>query len=149
MRATVSTRMAMRWWSSSIALAVVAACTTTQRYYLPSEDQPRLTTDLMRDRGHNIVRAECPRLLGARAEVTGVADIRIDVEADGDVRRAMVARSSGDERMDEIFGGLAAQLKVDPPGNVSGETIPGSLKLGYACSPTAGTITIEGVTLSG
>ena len=148
MRATVSTRTAMRWWSCSIALVGVA-CTTTQRYYLPSEDQPRLSVDLMRDRGHNIVRAECPRLLGAHAEVTGVASIRVDVEADGDVRRAMIAQSSGDERMDEIFGGLAAQLKVDPPGNVSGETIPGSLKLGYSCSPTAGTITIEGVTLTG
>lgn len=149
MRVTASTPMAMQWWSCSIALAAVAACTTTERYYLPSQDQPRLSTDLLRDRGHNIVRAECPRLLGARAEVTGVAHIRIDVEADGEVRRATVAHSSGDERMDEIFGGLAAQLKVDPPGNVSGETIPGSLKLGYSCSPTAGTITIEGVTLTG
>ena len=148
MRATASTRTAMRWWSCSIALGIVA-CTTTERYYLPSEDQPRLTADLMRDRGHNIVRAECPRLLGARAEVTGVAHIRVDVEADGDVRRAVVSHSSGDERMDEIFGGLAAQLKVDPPGDVRGETIPGSLKLGYSCSPTAGTITVEGVTLTG
>jgi TonB family protein len=149
MRATASTPMAMQWWLCSVALAAIAACTTTERYFLPSQDQPRLTTDLMRDRGHNIVRAECPRLLGARSEVTGVAHIRVDVEADGEVRRATVAHSSGDERMDEIFGGLAAQLKVDPPGNVSGETIAGSLKLGYSCSPTAGTITIEGVTLTG
>ena len=89
MRATVSTRTAMRWWSCSIALAVVACTHHDERYYLPSEDQPRLTTDLMRDRGHNIVRAECPRLLGARAEVTGVAHIRVDVEADGEVRRAV------------------------------------------------------------
>jgi hypothetical protein len=61
----------------------------------------------------------------------------------------MIAHSSGDERMDEIFGGLAAQLKVDPPANVTGETIPGTLKLGYSCSPTAGTITVEGVTWTG
>jgi hypothetical protein len=148
MRGTASTRMAMRWWSCSLALAVVA-CTTRQQYYLPSEDQPRLTTDLMRDRGHNIVRAECSRLLGVRQMATGVAHIRLDVGADGAVRRAMIAHSSGDERMDEIFGGLAAQLKVDPPADVRGETIPGTLKLGYSCSPTAGTITIEGVTWTG
>ena len=148
MKGTASTRMAMRWWSCSIALAI-AACTTTQQYFLPSEDQPRLTADLMRDRGHNIVRAECPRLLGTRETVTGVAHIRVDVEADGEVRRAMIAHSSGDERMDEIFGGLAAQLKVDPPANVTGETIPGTLKIGYSCSPTAGTITVEGVTWTG
>ena len=148
MRGTASTRTVMRWWSCSVALAVVA-CTTTQQSYTPSADQPRLTTDLMRDRGHNIVRAECPRLLGVRQTVTGVAHIRVDVEADGEVRRATIVHSSGDERMDEIFGGLAAQLKVDPPANVQGETIPGTLRLGYSCSPTAGTITVEGVTWTG
>src|SRR5687767_6975389 len=147
MRGTASTRTATRWWSFSVALIV--GCTTTQRYFTPSEDQPRLTTDLMRDRGHNIVRAECPRLLGVREAVTGVAHIRVDVESDGEVRRAMISHSSGDERMDGIFGGLAAQLKVDPPANVRGETVPGTLKIGYSCSPTAGTITVEGVTLTG
>jgi hypothetical protein len=148
MRGTASIRTAMQWSWCSVALAV-AACTTTQRYFTPSDEQPRLTTDLMRDRGHNIVRAECPRLLGVKEMATGVAHIRVDVAADGAVRRAMIAHSSGDERMDEIFGGLAAQLKVDPPAGVSGETIPGTLKIGYSCSPTAGTITIEGVTLTG
>ena len=148
MQGTAFTRTAMRWWSCSLALAAVA-CTTTQQYFLPSDDQPRMTTDLMRDRGHNIVRAECPRLLGVRQSVTGVAHIRVDVAADGEVRRAMIAHSSGDERMDEIFGGLAAQLKVDPPGNAGTETIPGTLKLGFSCSPTAGTITIEGVAWTG
>ena len=147
MRGTASTRTAMRWWSFSVALIV--GCTTTQRYFTPSEDQPRLTTDLMRDRGHNIVRAECPRLLGVREAVTGVAHIRVDVESDGEVRRAMISHSSGDERMDEIFGGLVAQLKVDPPANVRGETIPGTLQIGYSCSPTAGTMTVEGVTWTG
>ena len=143
MRGTASTRTAMRWWSCSLVL--VLACTTTQQYYLPSEDQPRLTTDLMRDRGHNIVRAECPRLLGVRQTITGVAHIKVDVASDGAVRRATISHSSGDERMDEIFGGLAAQLKVDPPANAGSETIPGTLKLGYSCSPTAGTMTVEGV----
>ena len=148
MRATAFTRTAMQCLSCSIALAV-AACSTTQQYFVPSEEQPRLTTDLMRDRGHNIVRAECPRLLGVRQTATGVAHIRVDVESDGEVRRAMIAHSSGDERMDEIFGGLAAQLKVDPPANMRGETIPGTLEIGYSCSPTAGTITVEGVTWTG
>ena len=148
MKGTASTRTAMRWWSCSLVLTAVA-CTTTQRYFLPSEDQPRITTDLMRDRGHNIVRAECPRLLGVRQMVTGVAHIKVDVAADGAVRRAMIAHSSGDERMDEIFGGLAAQLKVDPPATGGSDTIPGTLKLGYSCSPTAGTITVEGVDWTG
>jgi TonB family protein len=148
MRGTASIRTATRWLFCSVASAVVA-CTTTQQYFTPAEDQPRLTTDLMRDRGHNIVRAECPRLLGVRQMVTGVAHIRVDVESDGEVRRATIEHSSGDERMDEIFGGLAAQLKVDPPANVRGETMPGTLRIGYSCSPTAGTITVEGVTLTG
>ena len=146
MRDTASTPMAMRCWWCSLALA---ACTTTQQYYLPSEDQPRISADLLRDRGHNIVRAECPRLIGVNEMATGVAHIRLDVESDGDVRRAMIANSSGDERMDEIFGGLAAQLKVDPPANVSGETMPAMVKIGYSCSQTGGTITLEGVTYTG
>ena len=148
MRGTASTRTAMRWWSCRLALAIVA-CTTTQQFYLPSEDQPRLTADLLRDRGHNIVRAECPRLLGVRQSVTGVAHIKVDVGSDAGVKSATIAHSSGDERMDEIFGGLAAQLKVDPPANAASPTIPGTLKLGFSCSPTAGTMTVEGVDYPG
>lgn len=144
---TVSIRTVTRWLSSSV-MAIVA-CTMTEQYYTPSPDQPRLTIDLLRDRGHNIVRAECPRLIGVRQSVTGVAHITVDVESDGEIRRAVIQHSSGDERMDEIFGGLAAQLKVDPPANVRGETIPGTIRIGYSCSPTAGTITVEGVTLTG
>ena len=144
---TVSIRTVTRWLSSSV-MAIVA-CTMTEQYYTPSPDQPRLTIDLLRDRGHNIVRAECPRLIGVRQSVTGVAHITVDVESDGEIRRAVIQHSSGDERMDEIFGGLAAQLKVDPPANVRGETIPGTIRIGYSCSPAAGTITVEGVTLTG
>jgi TonB family protein len=147
MRAIVSIRTATRWLSCSAALAL-AACTTTEQYYTPATDQPRMNTDLLRDRGHNLVRAECPRLLGVRQTVTGVAHIKVDVERGGEVRRATIVHSSGDERMDEIFGGLAAQLKVDPPENFRGETMPGTLRLGYSCSPTASTITVEGVTMT-
>lgn len=144
---TASIRTVTRWLSSSVM--AIAACTMTEQYYTPSPDQPRLTIDLLRDRGHNIVRAECPRLIGVRQSVTGVAHITVDVESDGEIRRAVIQHSSGDERMDEIFGGLAAQLKVDPPANVRGETIPGTIRIGYSCSPTTGTITVEGVTLTG
>ena len=108
-----------------------------------------MTPDLLRDRGHNIVRAECPRLIGANDIATGVAHIRLDVESDGEVRRAAIEQSSGDERMDEIFGGLAAQLKVDPPGGMNAETIPAIVKIGYSCSRTEGTITLEGVAATG
>ena len=145
---TVSIRTVTRWLSSSAVVAIVA-CTITERYYTPAPDQPRLTIDLLRDRGHNIVRVECQRLIGVRQSVTGVAHITVDVEADGEIRRAVIEHSSGDERMDEIFGGLAAQLKVDPPANMRGETIPGTIRIGYSCSPSAGTITVEGVTLTG
>ncbi|MGQ0713856.1 MAG: hypothetical protein ACT4PJ_08990 [Gemmatimonadaceae bacterium] len=142
--------MATRWLSYSVSLALVlAACTTSTQYYTPSEEQPRLSSDLLRDRGHNIVRAECPRLIGVNETATGVAHIKLDVESDGEVRRAAISHSSGDERMDDIFGGLAAQLKVDPPANMNGETIPASVKIGYSCSRTGGTITLEGVAWTG
>jgi TonB family protein len=140
--------MAMPWRWCSLAL-LVAACTTTQTFYTPSTDQPRLNTDELRDRGHNIVRAECPRLLGVRQTATGVAHIRVDVANDGAVQRATISHSSGDERMDEIFGGLAAQLQVDPPANFRGDTMPGTIRIGFSCAPTAATITVEGVTMTG
>ena len=148
MRVIASIRTATQCLFCSVAL-VLGACTTTQTYYTPSDEQPRLTPDLLRDRGHNIVRAECPRLIGVNDVATGVAHIRLDVESDGDVRRAAIEDSSGDERMDEIFGGLAAQLKVDPPSGMSDETVPAIVKIGYSCSRTGGTITLEGVTATG
>jgi TonB family protein len=148
MRAIASIRTATQCLCCSVAL-VLAACTTTQTYYTPSEEQPRITPDLLRDRGHNIVRAECPRLIGVNEMATGVAHVRLDVESDGDVRRATIEHTSGDERMDEIFGGLAAQLKVDPPSPINGETVPATIRIGYSCSRTGGTITLEGVTTPG
>lgn len=148
MRAIASIRTATQCLFCSVAL-VLGACTTTQTYYTPSEEQPRITPDLLRDRGHNIVRAECPRLIGVNEIATGVAHIRLDVESDGDVRRATIEHSSGDERMDEIFGGLAAQLNVDPPSPINGETVPATIRIGYSCSRTGGTITLEGVTATG
>ena len=148
MRAIASTRTVTQCLFCSVAL-VLGACTTTQTYYTPSEEQPRMTPDLLRDRGHNIVRAECPRLIGVNDVATGVAHIRLDVESDGEVRRATVEQSSGDERMDEIFGGLAAQLKVDPPSPMTGETVPAAVQIGYSCSRTGGTITLEGVAATG
>ncbi len=149
MRAIASIRTATQCLFSSVALVLGAACTTRQTYYTPSEEQPRMTPDVLRDRGHDIVRAECPRLIGVNEMATGVAHIRLDVESDGEVRRAAVEHSSGDERMDEIFGGLAAQLKVDPPSPMTGETVPAVVRIGYSCSRTGGTITLEGVTATG
>lgn len=148
MRAIASIHTATQCLFCSAAL-VLGACTTRQTYYTPSEDQPRMTPDLLRDRGHNIVRAECPRLIGVNEMATGVAHIRLDVESNGDVRRAAIEHSSGDERMDEIFGGLAAQLKVDPPSGMNAETVPATVRIGYSCSRTSGTITLEGVTATG
>ncbi|MFN2397676.1 MAG: energy transducer TonB [Gemmatimonadaceae bacterium] len=148
MPTTVFTPTATLWRSSSaLAVAFAAACiTSTTQYYVPNTAMPRLTTNQMRDQADAMLRVECPRLLGDRQSAFAVAELVVDLEASGEVIRARVDRSSGDRRMDEIFGALAAQLKLDPPSPPAGNDVgplQGDLSVGYSCSPTAAVTSVE------
>ena len=69
---------------------------------------------------------------------TGEAKLKIRVAADGRVTEAEVTRSSGDERVDDIFGQAAARLQFDP---MPGETTA-RIMMGYSCAPGAAVATM-------
>jgi TonB family protein len=152
---TDSTRTGMRWrWCSgrgrrvlarrgalALAVAVAAACvSSTTKYYVPSAGEDRLSTDEVRERADELLRVECPRLLGGTTAATGAARLTVDVGADGAVTRARVRSSAGDQRVDDIFGALAARLQVDPP-----ERGPRAARItmGYSCAPNEAVTTVQ------
>ncbi|MFL5578700.1 MAG: hypothetical protein ACJ79S_22320 [Gemmatimonadaceae bacterium] len=158
MRATGSTRTATRWRSSSAAraacaialgvalLATASACvTTTATAFIPTPGQSRLSVDDARDQLDALMRAECPRLLQANRP-TQEGLVAVDIDARGDVARAVVQRSLGDGELDTVFGGTAARLHFQPPtaADLKGEqSVAGKIRMGYSCSASAAVATIQ------
>ena len=142
MRSTDSIRSAMRWsWCSALALA--AACTTTTRYYVPTEGEPRLTPSEVRDQSDALLSTQCPRLMGGNRFATGEARIKVELDRSGAVQKAQVTRSSGDDAMDAIFGALIARLQVDPPTGMDGDRGEHPIYIGYSCAPENNAITLN------
>ena len=142
MRSTDSIRSAMRW-SFCSALAIAAACTTTSRYYVPTEGEPRLTPNEVRDQSDALLSTQCPRLMGNGRSATGEARIMVELDRSGVVHKAQVTRSSGDQAMDDIFGALVARLQVDPPTGMSGDRGEHPIYIGYSCAPENNAITLN------
>ena len=142
---TGSIRMAMPWrWSSTLAaLLLCAACVqSTSTFFIPTDGEPRLDTNELRDRADVFLRTECPRLIAADRP-GGEASIRLTINRSGEVTRSEVSRSSGDEAIDGIFGPLAAQLVVTPPPDMKGDAMTVRLGMGYACSSTTAATTVR------
>ncbi len=142
MRSTDSTRSAMRW-SLCSALVVAVACTTTTRYYVPTQGEARLTPSEVRDQGEPLLNTQCPRLLNGGRFATGQARIITELDRSGAVQRARVTRSSGDQAMDDIFGALVARLQVDPPTGMTKDTGEHPIYIGYSCAPENSAITLN------
>ena len=145
MRNIDSIRSAMRW-SLFSAVAVAAACTTTTKYYVPTEGEPRLTPNEVRDQSDALLSTQCPRLMGSNRFATGEARVIAELDRSGTVHKAQVTRSSGDEAMDAIFGALVARLQVDPPTGMNGDRGEHPIYIGYSCAPenSATTLNITG-----
>ncbi len=141
--ATGFIRMAMRWRLCNAVLpaaALLAACvTTTKTFYLSPPSAPRITEDELRERANEVLYVECPRLLRNRSSASGEADLTLEVAREGAVSRVRLDESSGDARLDDIFGGLAATLRLEPKERANGEREAegAGLSISYSCSPTA------------
>jgi hypothetical protein len=145
MRGTGFSRTVKRWRSFSGVLiaAWAAGCTvSTTKFYVPSNGQSRLSLEQLRTRAGALLAVECPRLLAGRPSAFGETDLTIDVKRDGSVQRAHVDRSSGDARIDDIFGALAAQLQLDRPSTTDHAAHP-RIGIGYSCSPTEADATVQ------
>ena len=132
----------MRWrfCSAILGALILAGCvTSSQASFLPDPNSPRLTPDDWRDRATTLVAAECPRLMGTGAAALGEAGFTVVLGAGGAVREAILTRSSGDERLDALFGGLAAQLRFER--SQDGDRAP--ITAGYSCARNASVATLE------
>ena len=149
MKATGSTRTATPWrWSEPmrrgalVLLLLSSACVTrTSHEYLPSADRDRLSLNAAQDELDQLMQIECARLLTDRRPESGDARLSVDLDASGTVMRSRVTASTGDERVDDMFGAVAAQMKFEAPPDGTPKT--GRMRMGYSCSPTATTVTIQ------
>jgi hypothetical protein len=155
MPGTGSIRTAMRCSSSDVMRAVraalpvpalmlslaLAACTTSvTRAFIPDPNVERMSLADAQDNLDRFVRLECPRLMREKHD-TDDARISVNVDAGGNVTRATFSKLTGDERIDTMFGGIAAQMKFAPAPD--GREFTGRMRVGYACSPTVSTATIQ------
>jgi TonB family protein len=81
--------------------------------------------------------------MGSGGSASGAAEIRLTVNRSGEVTTARVERGTGDQRMDELFGTLAAGLQFDPPEGMRGETMSARAEMGYSCSPSVSVLTFR------
>jgi TonB family protein len=125
-----------------MALTLLAgACLGANRYYEAPSDAHRLNTYTVRDNSDAALSAECARLIDEKIPPTGEATLKIQVGPNGQVTRAQVTRSSGDRRVDDIFGRLAARLKFDPLPSDDGTTA--RIRMGYSCGPGTAVTTMS------
>jgi hypothetical protein len=147
MRSTGSIRTATpwRWSSTALFLGLVASgCVhQTNTYYKPTAGDPRLSQDEVRDQSDDVLKIECPRLMGGHQSATGEARIRVEYDRSGAVQQAQITRASNDPQIDTVWGALAARLKFDAQAGQTEELKPAILTFGYSCSPTVAITTLQ------
>jgi outer membrane biosynthesis protein TonB len=122
---------------------MAAGCVThTSTAYVPSPGEPRVTTDEARDQLDELLRIECPRLMQAGRE-SRVARLDLDVDREGHVLRSRIGTSTGDDRVDAMFGAVAAKLQLAPPTEMKNDVDTGHVRMGYSCSANAAVATID------
>ena len=153
MRATDSTRTAMRWSSCerlraacgalAIALAAAGCSSAASDYYRPEPGQERLSVDDARLKLDELLKAECPRLARDGRLSSGEGEIKVEVDRNGVVQQAWVSRSAGDSRVDEMFAAMAAALEFESPSDMKRDVGTGRVRFGYACGPNSAVATLE------
>jgi hypothetical protein len=146
----------MRWSSSELrrtlftagALAMMsaagaAACTRTSTYYVPTAGETRLNQDDFRDESDRILSVECPRLMGTNDFATGEARARIQIDKSGAVQRVQFTRPSNDERINTVWGALAARLQFDPQEGQSEDLRTSMITIGYSCGKGTALTTLQ------
>ena len=144
MRVTGSSRTATRWLSCSAFALMLAGCVTrTTTYYKPTEGEPRLNQDEFRQASDQLLKVECPRLMGSNASAAGQARIRVSYDRSGAVQQSQILRTSGDERIDTEWGALTARLQFDPQAGQTEDLRAGILTVGYSCAPNTAVTTLQ------
>lgn len=134
---TVSIRMAMRWLSCSLLLAI-AGC-ARQIYTAPHGDE-RIDENELRTRADAAVSVNCPRLQGGAIARNGEATYALSIASDGTVQNAKLTRSFGDQMLDDTIGRLLALTRFEPAQPKAGGL---RVNVGYACGPMAKVATFQ------
>lgn len=125
------------------AMLAVAGCRSTSTYYVPTEGQPRLNQDEFRDASDEILKVECPRLMGSSDYATGEARARVYVDRSGAVQKIEFTRPSNDERMNTVWGGLGARLQFDPQEGQTEDLRASMITIGYSCGKGTALTTLQ------
>lgn len=134
----------MRWrWCSALLFVALSCAPVVRRWYVPEPDAERLGLEELRQSADLALRTECPRLLRGGGSATGETLLIVEVDRTGRVLRARVAESSGDERIDDLFGTLATRMRLDRPTSMMNESADGTVAMGYSCAPNAAIATIR------
>jgi len=144
-RASWQTTLA-RTVAPAIAAAVVLGGCTKRRivYFEPAVGGARMSLEEARTQLGVALRAECPRLQQESKPPSGEARFALAVDSAGAVQRATLTQSAGDIRLDAELGTVAASLRVPAPASVDKHGQAESrLRMGYACSATDATATVE------
>ena len=128
-----------------LAVAVVlGGCTQRRIVYFEPAGGTRMSLDEARTQVGVALRAECPRLQQESKPQSGEARFALAVDSAGAVQRATLTQSAGDARLDAELGTVAASLRVAAPASVDKHGQAASrLRMGYTCSPTDPTATVD------
>jgi hypothetical protein len=120
-----------------------AACTRSSTYYVPTPGEERLSQDEFRDESDQVLSVECPRLMGTSGYASGEARARIQVDRSGAVQKVEFTRPSADERINTVWGALAARLKFDPQEGQTDELRTSMMTIGYSCGKGTALTTLQ------
>ena len=115
----------------------VACVSTVTRYYVPDAHNPQFDFASATATLDRYVRVQCPAILAANKPVANIAGAMIQTDTSGAVTRAELTLSSKDAVLDDLFGTVAAQLKVDSLRAAGQPTDTRRLYFRYDCSPAA------------
>ena len=140
-----SRRYSARWCAIGLLVmsGFASACTRTSTDYVPTAGEERLSQDEFRDESDRLLSVECPRLMGTSGYASGEARARVQVDKSGAVQKVEFTRPSNDERMNTVWGALAARLKFDPQEGQTDELRTSMVTIGYSCGPGTALTTLQ------
>ena len=111
--------------------------------YEPAYGAARLDAAGAREALSTALATECPRLAREGKPPTGEARVSVDVAGTGEVRKSHLTTRTEDQRVNELFGAIAARRTFDPPAD-AGTGYTGRMRMGYSCaSPDVAIGTID------
>jgi len=98
----------------AVTALALGCVTVTTRAFLPSPQNPIYTPAKAEPVLAGYLRLQCEALRKAQRPDSGTAQFVLDLDTLGFTTRAELARGTGDDMLDGVFGTVAAQLFLEP-----------------------------------